>query len=176
MYQIVMKSPGFQPLALKDLVLTARQTVRADGTLTVAAQAQTVAVEATAEAAISTEVSNIAETKSGHELVDLPVAIASRALGSTSAISTLTTQAGVQSDQSGNLAVAGTKTSQLSITIDGISTMNDAKEAPITELFPSFETIEEIRFSEINNAAEFGGVSDITTISKSGTNSLHGGA
>jgi Carboxypeptidase regulatory-like domain/TonB dependent receptor len=173
-YQIVMKAPGFQLLTLKDLVLTARQTVRADGALAVAGQAQTVAVEATAESAISTEVSNIAETKSGRELVDLPVAIASRALGSTSAISTLTTQPGVQTDQSGNLSVAGTKTSQLSITIDGISTMNVSSAAPISELFPSFGAIEEIRVSEIDNAAEFGGVADITTISKSGTNSLHG--
>lgn len=174
-YQIIMRAPGFQMLTLKDLTLTARQTVRVDGALTVAGQAQSVDVNETAEAAISTEVSNIAETKSGRELVELPVAIGSRALGSTSAISTLTTQAGVQTDASGNLSVAGTKPSQLSVSIDGISTMSVRSEAPIAELFPSFGTIEEIRVSEINNAAEFGGVSDITTISKSGTNALHGG-
>lgn len=175
-YQIVMQAPGFQMLTVKDLALTARQTVRVDGALTVAGQAQSVDVNETAEAAISTEVSNIAETKSGRELVELPIAIGSRALGSTSAISTLTTQAGVQTDSSGNLSVAGTKPSQLSVSIDGISTMSVRSEAPIAELFPSFGTIEEIRVSEINNAAEFGGVSDITTISKSGTNILHGGA
>ena len=174
-YEIVMKAPGFQLFTLSNLELTARQTIRADGTLALAGQAQKVDVQASAEAPITTEVSNIAETKSGRELVDLPVAIGSRALGSTSAISTLTTQAGVQTDNSGNLSVAGTKTSQLSITIDGISTMSVRSEAPIAELFPSFGAIEEIRVSEINNAAEFGGVSDITTISKSGTNSLHGG-
>ena len=53
--------------------------------------------------------------------------------------------------------------------------MNVRSAAPIAELFPSFGAIEEIRVSEIDNAAEFGGVSDITTISRSGTNSLHGG-
>jgi len=174
-YQIVLKSPGFEVLTLKDLELTARQTIRADGVLSLAGQVQTVEVKAAAESPITTEVSNIAETKSGHELLDLPIAISSRALGSTSAISTLTTQTGVQTDNAGNLSVAGTKTSQLSITIDGISTMNVRSAAPITELFPSFGAIEEIRVSEIDNAAEFGGVSDITTISKSGTNSLHGG-
>jgi len=174
-YEITMKAQGFQVLTLKDLELTARQTVRADGSMVVSGQVQTVEVQATAEAPITTEVSNIAETKSGHELLDLPIAIGSRALGSTSAISTLTTQAGVQTDNAGNLSVAGTKTSQLSITIDGISTMSVRSEAPIAELFPSFGSIEEIRVSEIDNAAEFGGVSDITTISKSGTNALHGG-
>ena len=174
-YQIVLQAQGFAPATLKNLQLLARETVRADASLTVAGQVQTVDVSASNLAVITTEVSNIAETKSGRELVDLPVAIGSRALGSTSAISTLTTQAGVQTDNAGALSVAGTKPSQLSITIDGISTMSVRSEAPIAELFPSFGTIEEIRVSEINNAAEFGGVSDITTISKSGTNMLHGG-
>jgi Carboxypeptidase regulatory-like domain len=174
-YRIVMQAPGFQALAANDLQLMARQTVRVDGSLIVLGQAQSVQVTATAEAAISTDVSNIAETKSGRELVDLPVAIASRALGSTSPISTLVTQAGVQDDGSGNLSVAGTKPSQLSVSIDGISTMSVRSESPLSELFPSFESISEIRVSEVNNPAEFGGVSDITTISKSGTNTLHGG-
>jgi hypothetical protein len=40
----------------------------------------------------------------------------------------------------------------------------------ITELFPSFNAIEEIRISETINPAEYGGVADISTISKSGTN------
>ena len=175
MYQILIQAPGFQALTLTNFELLSRETVRADGSLTVAAQAQSVEVSATNVAVITTEVSNIAETKSGRELVDLPIAIGSRALGSTSAISTLTTQSGVQTDNAGALSVAGTKPSQLSVTIDGISTMSVRSEAPIAELFPSFGTIEEIRVSQINNAAEFGGVSDITTISKSGTNSLHGG-
>jgi hypothetical protein len=175
-YRIVMRAPGFQEVIADDLQLMARQTVRVDGSLMVVGQAESVQVNATAEAAISTDVSNIAETKSGRELVDLPVAIASRALGSTSAISTLVTQAGVQDDGSGNLSVAGTKPSQLSISIDGISTMSVRSESPISELFPSFEAIAEIRVSEINNTAEFGGVSDITTTSRGGTNTLHGGA
>ena len=46
----------------------------------------------------------------------------------------------------------------------------------IDELFPSFYAIEEIRVSEVINPAEYGGVADITTITKSGTNSYHGGA
>jgi len=175
-YRIVMRSQGFQDLVAKDLELTARQTVRVDGSLFVASQAQRVQVSATAEVAISTDVSNIAETQSGRELVDLPVAIASRGLGTTSPISTLVTESGVQDDGSGNLSVAGTKPSQLSISIDGISTMSVRSEAPLTELFPSFEAIAEIRVSEVNNSAEFGGVADIATISRSGTNTLHGGA
>jgi len=56
---------------------------------------------------VTTDESNLAETKTSRELVDLPVAIYSRSAGSTSPISTLTTQPGVQTDDSGNLTVAG---------------------------------------------------------------------
>jgi hypothetical protein len=174
-YTIEIQAPGFQLIRFKSVDLTARETVRTDGALSVAGQAQSVSVSEGAEEVITTEVSNLAETKTGHELNDLPVAIASRALGSTSPISTLTTEAGVQTDSAGNLSVAGSKPSMLSVSIDGISTMSPRNEAPIAELFPSFGGISEIRVSETNNGAEYGGISDIATISKSGTNSLHGG-
>jgi len=175
MYKITMQAPGFQPSISDNLNLLSRQTVRIDGTLGVAQQVETVNVSASTEAVITTEVSSIAETKTGRELLDLPVAIGSRALGSTSPISTLTTQAGVQTDNAGAISVAGSKPSMLSVTIDGISTMSVRTNSAAAELFPSFGTIAEIHVSEINNAAEFGGVSDITTVSKSGSNALHGG-
>src|SRR5215471_15483702 len=62
----------------------------------------------------------------------------------------------------------------LLISIDGISTMSPRNSAPLSELFPSFDGIEEIRVSEVNNTAEYGGISDVTTISKGGTNQYHG--
>ena len=69
---------------------------------------------------ITTDASNLAETKLGDEPVDLPVAIYSRSTGSTSPISTLTTESGVQTDDSGELAVMGATPALLSVTIDGI--------------------------------------------------------
>ncbi|HYR43489.1 MAG TPA: carboxypeptidase-like regulatory domain-containing protein, partial [Terriglobia bacterium] len=175
-YKVTMMAPGFQVAEYTNIQLLARQTIRIDGQMMVASQAETVSVLADAAApVITTEVSNIAETKTSRELLDLPIAIGSRALGSTSPITTLTTQVGVQVDNSGGLSVAGSKPSMLSVSIDGISTMSVRNNAAAAELFPSFGTIAEIRVSEVNNAAEFGGVSDITTVSKSGTNQLHGG-
>jgi len=174
-YELTVEATGFQVTRLSGITLTSRQTIRLDAHLSLAAQGQTVNVTAAAEAPINTEVSNIAETKLGRELTDLPVAIFSRASGSTSAITTLTTQPGVETDGSGNISVAGAKPSMLSSSLDGISTVSPKGSAPIAELFPSFDSIAEIRVSEINNTAEFGGISDITTISKSGTNAFHGG-
>jgi hypothetical protein len=169
-----MEAAGFQVVRNAGVELTARQTQRIDGQMKVASQNQTVNVEAEV-ATINTEVSNIAETKTGRELVDLPVAIATRSSGSTSPMSTLTTQPGVQTDPNGGISLVGTKPSMLSMSIDGISSMGPRTAGPLVELFPSFNAIAEIRVSEVNNSAEFGGVSDITTISKSGNNSLHGG-
>ena len=63
----------------------------------------------------------------------------------------------------------------MSMSIDGISSMSARSSTPITEMFPSLYSIAEIRISESNNSAEFSGTSDVTTISKSGTNSYHGG-
>jgi len=96
-----MTAAGFRPTTYDNLQLLSRQTVRVDGAVSLATVIESVNVTATGEAVITTEVSSIAETKTGRELLDLPVAIGSRGLGSTSAISTLTTQAGVQTDNAG---------------------------------------------------------------------------
>ena len=174
MYEITMEAPGFQKITNTNLQLLSRQTVRVDGSMALASQAQTVEVNVQAEAPINTEVSNIAESKLGKELIDLPVALGSRAAGSTSAFSTLTIQPGVETDNSGNISVAGGNIDMLSMSIDGVSTMSPRNSAPMTELFPSFDGIAEIRVSEVNNSAEYGGISDVTTISKGGSNEYHG--
>ncbi len=174
-YEMTMETTGFQKVTRANLQLLSRQTVRVDGAMTLASQAQAVEVNVQAEAPINTEVSNIAETKLGRELIDLPVALGSRAAGSTSAFATLTTQPGVETDNSGNISVAGANIDMLSMSIDGVSTMSPRNSAPMAELFPSFDGIAEIRVSEVNNTAEYGGISDVTTISKGGSNQYHGG-
>jgi hypothetical protein len=174
-YSLTFTASGFEKESLPEIMLTARETRRMDATLKPGAATQTVVVNDDPAPVITTDVSNLAETKIGDELVELPVAIYSRSTGSTSPISTLTTEAGVQTDDGGNLEVAGTTAALLSVTIDGISSVGVEYSGPVNEMFPSFNSIEEIRVSESNNNAEFGGVADITTVSKAGTNSLHGG-
>ena len=152
-YVLTIEVPGFQKEAFAPFELLARETRRLDSILKVATQSQTVDVQESQGSLIQTDTSNVAETKTGRELVDLPVAIATRASGSTSPISTLTTQPGVQIDPNGNISVAGAIPSQLSISIDGISVMGPraGENGPINELFPSFNAIEEIRISETMN-------------------------
>jgi hypothetical protein len=174
-YSLTISAPGFEKDSLPAIALTARETRRMDAALKPGAESQTVIVNDNPSPVITTDVSNLAETKLGEELVELPVAIYSRSTGSTSPISTLTTEAGVQTDDTGNLAVDGTTAALLSVTIDGISSVGVEYSGPVNEMFPSFNSIEEIRVSESNNGAEFGGVADITTVSKAGANNFHGG-
>ena len=174
-YKLTIAAPGFQTEALPQIALGARETRRIDVTLRPGSQSQTVEVREDEAPVITTDVSNLAQTKLGNELVDLPVAIYSRSAGSTSPISTLTTESGVQTDDSGNLEVMGATSALLSVTIDGIAALGVEYSGPVNEMFPSFNSIEEIRVSESNNNAEFSGVADITTISKAGTVQFHGG-
>ena len=174
-YSLSVLAQGFEKFTQTDIGIIARESRHIEATLQLGSQSQTITVVAQQENVITTEVSNLAETKTNDELVNLPVAVYSRSTGSTSPISTLTTEAGVQTDDSGNLDVMGTTPALLSVTIDGISSVGVEYSGPINEMFPSFNSIEEIRVSESNNNAEFSGVADITTVSKSGTDQFHGG-
>ena len=172
-YKVTIEAPGFQTTESQTFTLDARATVRLDMDLKVATQATTVNVEAVS--IVQTDASNISETKGSLELTNLPVAITTRSQGSTSAFSTLTAQPGVQIDNNNNIIVAGATPSQISLTVDGISSVGPGTLGGLAELFPSFNSIEEIKISETLNPAEFGGVADVTTVSKSGTNEFHGG-
>jgi hypothetical protein len=174
-YSLSISATGFEKYSLPEIAINARESRRVEAALKLGSETQTVTVEETTQNVITTEVSNLAETKLGTELVSLPVAIYSRSTGSTSPISTLTTEAGVQTDAGGNLSVMGATPALLSLTIDGISSVGVEYSGPINEMFPSFNSIEEIRVSESNNNAEFSGVADITTVSKAGTGAFHGG-
>jgi hypothetical protein len=172
-YKVTIAAGGFAAQFVQ-ITLTARESRRIDAVLRPGAGNETVEVREDAEPVVTTEVSNLAVTKMGDELVNLPVAVYARSTGSTSPISTLTTESGVQTDDSGNLSVMGASPALLSVTIDGISSVGVEYSGPVNEMFPSFNSIEEIRVSESNNNAEFSGVADITTVSKAGTVAFHG--
>ncbi|MGO9403853.1 MAG: TonB-dependent receptor domain-containing protein [Terriglobales bacterium] len=173
-YRLTVEAAGFQKLEFRDLDLLARENKRVDASLKAGAATETVNVEGGAIGVVTTDASNIEANRTGQELIDLPVAIYSRSTGSTSPISTLTTQPGVQTDGS-TLIISGTTSALTAVTLDGISTMKIEYAGPANELFPSFNSISEMKVSGSNNNAEFSGVADVTTTSKAGTNVVHGG-
>jgi hypothetical protein len=176
-YDISFSAKGYQSSTVKGIDLTARETSRVDASMKLASANQTVLViESVAGTnVINTDESGLAQTKVARELELLPVSISSRAMGTTSPLATLTTEPGVQTDPTGYLLISGTSPSLQSTTLDGIASMSVEYSGPSSELFPSFDSIEEIRVSETNNNAEYSGVADITTVSRAGTNKYHGG-
>ncbi len=175
-YTVTVEAPGFNKDEFSNLVLQARETKRVDAALAVGSDVQTVEVQGSNEGVITTETSQLASTETGEQLTTLPVAVFAHQNGSTSPITTLTqTNPGVQIDDSGGLDIAGSTSAMTSVTLDGISSVDVEYSSPLDELFPSFNSISEMRVSETNNNAEYSGVADITTTSRGGTNTFHGG-
>ena len=168
-YRIAVELSGFGK-TVREIELLARQTARVDVRLEAAAAAER--IEVTASNVITTETPTIADSKSGREINEL--ALNFRATNATSPIVVATLAPGVQQDRSGNISVAGGQPFTTSYSIDGISTQSVRSGGPARELFPSVEGIAEFKVSSINNNAEFGQVSDLTTVSKSGGNDYHG--
>ncbi|RRA49836.1 TonB-dependent receptor [Acidipila sp. EB88] len=175
-YTVTVEAKGFSKAEFTNMVLLARESKRVDATLAIGSDVQIVEVQGASEGVITTETSSLATTETGEQLVDLPVAIFAHSNGSTSPITTLTqTNPGMQVDDSGGLVIAGATSAMTSVTLDGISSVDVESSSPLDELFPSFNSISEIRVSQTNNNAEYSGVADITTTSRSGTNQYHGG-
>lgn len=170
-YTVEIEAKGFAK-STRSVELLARQIVRIDVRVETAATTERVEILATSP--ITTESPTIADSKSGREINEL--ALNFRATNAPSPIVVATLAPGVQQDRAGNISVAGGQPYTTSFSIDGISSQNVRGGAAVRDLFPSVEGIAEFRVSSINNNAEFGQVSDITTISKSGSNDYHGTA
>jgi hypothetical protein len=171
-YDVSAQKPGFSRVLVSDITLDARQERRVNLKLDVAAVGQV--LEVTAEATnINTENATIADTKGGQQVIDLPLNYRG---ATTSPLGALASVPGVQQDSNGNLSIGGGLPSTIDYSLDGISTSNIRNTGANTNMYPSSELIAEFRVSGVNNNAEFAQVGDITVITKSGTNQLHGSA
>jgi hypothetical protein len=173
-YQLTVVTNAFAKSSIADLDEQTRENKRVDVALTLGSTTETVTVEGTEIGVVTADESSLSQTTTGRELLELPVGLTSRAAGSTSPFLALTTEPGVQTDGS-NMVIAGATPSMQSFTLDGISVASVENSTSVPELFPSENGISEIRVSESNNNAEYSGIVDVTTTSKSGTNQIHGG-
>jgi Carboxypeptidase regulatory-like domain/TonB-dependent Receptor Plug Domain len=171
-YTVSVTQNGFQTFAATDLVLVSRQTLRVDAALQVGQMSQAVTVESSEAGVIATDSQVIQETFNPQELLNLPANI--RANGNTSPYQLIQVLPGVQADDSGNFSIQGGIQSQTQYSLDGISITNVTGNQPLTNAFPSSESIAEIKVQGVGSPAEYGQVGDVTTISRSGTNQFHG--
>src|SRR5260370_11150440 len=170
-YSVTVTQPGFQVEQIGDIRLLARQTIRIDVTLKVGAVGQTVTVESKA-GVIASETNTVASSYGSERILTLPTNL--RASTSTSPYLTITTLPGAQSDNNNYLSIQGGLPNQSESSIDGISAQSVRANRPLIEIFHSVEGIAKMNEQGVGNTAEYGAAGDITTITKSGTNLLHG--
>ena len=172
-YSISVAHRGFQAYRVQRMSLSARQSLRVDAVLQVGELSQTVEVQAVG-GVIATDTPSIASTLSTEKVLNLPANV--RAGGSTSPYSLIATLPGIQADNGGAYSIQGGLPAQSESSVDGISITAVTGNSPNRSLFPSVESIAEIKVQGVGNGAEFGAPGDITTISKGGSNDYHGNA
>ncbi len=171
LYTIKARVAGFREMTTTNIVVTARQIVRADVKLVMGTAAEQVTVVANPEL-INTESPSISSSFDSNEVLELPANY--RGAGSTSPYSLLAYLPGVTGDEDGNITVQGAGTNQVEYSMDGISTVNIRFAGPQREMFLSAESIAEMKVQGSGGGAEYGNPADVTTTSKSGTNVFHG--
>jgi hypothetical protein len=175
-YKVEVTAPGFKQFAATKLALAARQTLRVDAILAIGQATETVTVNAETAGVIATDTQAVQSSFDGNTVLALPTNIRGSANGSTSPYWMLPTLPGVQSDNGGNFSIQGGLRQQSQFSVDGIATTEVATygNAPLEEASPSVEDIAEIKVQGVGSPAEFMSLGDVTTITKSGTNELHG--
>ncbi len=186
-YDLTVTEPGFASTVQRGIPLEARQQLRLDLTLAVASTSDTVQVDASYAGTINSDNAQISASLTPRDVLDLPANY--RGAGSTSPLNVIQTLPGVQPDSGAyppqpsaspapgiKFSLQGGLPSQSETTIDGISAQNQTTNNILGDAFPSAESIAEIRVDAVNNNAEYGQPGEITTVTKSGTNSLHGSA
>lgn len=170
-YNVTVSASGFRPFTATQVSLDARQTVRVDAMLNVGEVTQAVEVSAVA-GVIATDSPVINSTLTTEKVLNLPANV--RAGGSTSPYNLIATLPGVQPDNGNGFGIQGGVPAQSESSVDGISITTATGNSPLRSLFPSVESIAEIKVQGVGNTAEYGAPGDVTTISKGGTNDYHG--
>jgi len=156
-YTLEVSKSGFRKGILQDISLQARQELREDFVLQVGSVDQQVIVTDTAAGAINTENSSISASIDSQGVTDLPTNY--RGNNSTSPLALVQVLPGVQpdtGDKSGRgvkFSVQGGIPSQSETTVDGISTQNTTTNSPLSDAFPSAESMSELRVDGVGNNA-----------------------
>jgi hypothetical protein len=173
-YSVEVSNAGFKTELREGLELAARQTLRVDLALEVGQVSQNIEVKVAPET-IDTETETVSSAYDSTQIINLPTNYRASGNGN-SPYYLLEILPGVQTDQNGNLSIQGGLQSQSQFSVDGISTTDTTGNQPLKNAFPSAEAISEIKVQGVGSPAEFGDPGDVTTTSKSGTNTLHGSA
>ena len=173
-YNLTIEQPGFQRFEKTDILVETNRIVRNDATLTVGSVSESVTIAATV-AIVRTDDASISETISTRQIADLPLNGRDPmrlAITTPGVIPGLKATDGVP--PGGGYIGAGTREIQNSMSLDGISIMNNLITTTPTR--PMVESVQEVEVQTGTYSAQYGAYMGvhINLVSKSGTNSLHG--
>jgi hypothetical protein len=167
-YNVRAVAAGFKDFVVQNVTLVARDVRRVDVPLEVGSVGTSVEVAAGATL-IETETARISDTKTAMELKNLP--LNTRGMWAFLALAPTVLQSG---GGSSTIRFAGSKSNQSRWTIDGITMSDGVDETQIGPLANYIESFQEVKIDMANNTAEFSTIGQVTIVSKSGTNQLHG--
>lgn len=171
-YRINVELQSFVPFVTEPFPVEARSTVRIDARLAVGGLSEQVVVQSVAPI-INTENPRVGGDVDNRELQTLPFTFRTQ---NTSPI--LAIQAIPEVQRAGQqFSISGSLPYQNEVSVDGILTTSVRRNGIGAEgfnVFPSMESVQEIKVSAVTNTAEYAQLGDITTISRPGTNDFHG--
>ncbi len=166
-YSVMAEATGFRTFTLQNVVLQARDTRRVEIKLEVGAVETAVEVRGGATL-IETETSRITNTKDSVVLNTLP--LNTRGLWAYLALAPGLQQQGGSSV----IRFGGSRVNEENWSIDGTTFSDGVDNTQTGPLANYIESFQEVKIDLANNAAEFGSMGQVTIVSKSGTNTLHG--
>ncbi len=167
-YNLTIAADGFHNSEIRDVQLVARDVRRLDVKLALGTVTTSVDVTSGGATLIETETARISQTRDANELERLP--LNTRSLNAFLSLTPGLVQA---TTLTATRRFAGSRRNQSDTALDGVSTTasNGTQISPLVNYIESFQ---EARVDMANNTAENGPIGQVTVISKSGTNRLHG--
>ena len=174
-YKITVSAPGFETLSKTGIRVETNQTVRTDFVMQVGQVTEQVVVSAQPPP-VMTDDATLSEIVSRKATVDLPVngrdalRLASITPGVLPGFKSSATNPGGGED----LVAAGTREIQNSISLDGVSIMNNLGSQ--VTFRPSIDAVQEMQVQTGTYGAQYGGYLglQLNLVSRSGSNDLHG--
>jgi hypothetical protein len=168
-YTLQVGAKGFSLLERKGIVLDANRVVNVDVKLTVGAASTKVEVSAVAPV-INTESGSSNYVMTAELVEDTPLLMRQ----SHSNLGFAVYNPGANVGSSAEIMANGMRTLDGYSTTDGIVEMADPDGVGGGQISPDIDTIAEINYTIVDSPAEFKGPGNLTTVTKSGTNKLHG--
>ncbi|MDQ6675676.1 MAG: carboxypeptidase-like regulatory domain-containing protein [Acidobacteriota bacterium] len=167
-YEVTIAAAGFQESRASRIELASRQVRRLDVQLQIGNVATEIQVQASAAQLIETDTARISQSRTAGELRDLPLATRS-----ITAFLSLVPGVGQATTVTATYRFNGSRRNQSEFTVDGISNVasNGTQISPLTNYIESFG---EARIDSADNQADAGAIGQVTVVSKSGGNQVHG--